>query len=49
MEPNLPKDKKLIHFSELKEAVIRNAVKNVPATLKGRARKSCERTLLEFQ
>jgi len=48
MEPGVPKNKKLIQFSELKEAVIHNAVKNVPSTLKNKERKSSERSLLEF-
>ena len=48
MERDLPRNKKLIQFSELKEAVIHNAVKNVPSTLKGKERKASERSLLEF-
>ncbi|MEK6961111.1 MAG: hypothetical protein AABX47_08125 [Nanoarchaeota archaeon] len=48
MESKISKNKKLINFSELKEAVINNAVKNVPSALKSKERKSSERSLLEF-
>ena len=49
MEIKRPRENsQLIQFSELKEAVIANVVKNVPSAAKSKDLKAQEKSLLEF-